>query len=270
MDELKDATGEAVQGEAPEGSYGVPDYVMVRVRAEDWNAAAHLLRRELEKPGAQSLSDARNIGCSAVLCSVLQQLRDFEPHHHHQLAVEINDLVTRLAPVLLNARGEMAQTPETRSRLANIVGFAAVNAAEDLPEDKAARLLDRGIGLMELSTSLTNETIAAKDFSFSANNLAMGYQIKARRQDAEGARQSLEHAIELMQRVIRADERLAHSLKVSERSVSRTMYLDHLNLGLVCNDLGNRTYSKKMISVNQRNLPSSIGARYLLSLVRAI
>jgi CHAT domain len=106
--------------------------------------------------------------------------------------------------------------------------------------------------LMELSTSLRDEALDSKGFSFSANNLAVGYQCKAARQDAEGARESLQHAVELIQRVIESDERLAESHNAYERSISRTKYIDLLNLGLVCRDLGDRTYSKMMISVKPK------------------
>lgn len=252
VEELKDAIVEGVPGNQSEGVDHVPEQVGIRIDAEDWNAAAPLLRHELERPGAHLLRDARSIRCAAVLCSVLQQLRDFEPHRRVQLAVEVNDLVGRLSPVLLDANGETAMSPEARSSLANIVGFAAVNAAGDLAGDPGTRLLNRGIDLMELSTSLLDEALDSKGFSFSANNLAVGYQFKARRQDDEGARESLQHAVELIQRVIKSDERLAESHNAYERSVSRTKYIDLLNLGLVCRDLGDRTYSRMMISVKPK------------------
>jgi hypothetical protein len=246
LEELEDAIEEAIRAEAEEEDYGIPKHVMWRIRAEDWNAAANLLRRELEKSAGGLQTGAKSIGCAAMLCSVLHQLRDFEPQHHNQLAVEVRGLVLRVAPILLDADSDLLR--DHRANMASTVGFAAISAVDDLTGEDATQLLACGINLMELSTSLRDEMLEPDHFSFAANNLALGYQSIAEKQDKAGAIDSLEQARDLLERVIRADERLALRKSVADRSVSRSMHIDLSNLGLVCRDLGDRTYSKKMIS----------------------
>ena len=131
---------------------------------------------------------------------------------------------------------------------ANNIGWAAVNLHANLAGEQSAELLDTGIELLELAIAARPAEQFPALYAISANNLALGYQSRASALDGEDQREAqveeLHRARTLMERVLELDEQQVRQGVPPERL---GLDLDHMNLGLIYQDLGDATYEGQWI-----------------------
>jgi len=246
----------------------IPVATMEALYGTDPAAALERLQADLAAMQAAGAPMSHQFTVASRLALLTTELGDQMPGRRLALAELVNELAHRYRALLHaapgqtthldqaanpdEAKGPDGDTPE--SSAANNIGWAAVNLHANLPDEQSAELLGAGIDLLELAVAARPADRFPVLHAISANNLALGYQSRAKALDDnshEAQIEELNRARMLMERVLELDEQQVRDGMPPERV---GIDLDHMNLGLICRDLGDATYEGQWI--HQKSMDS--------------
>ncbi len=247
----------------------VPVATMEALYGTDPAVALERLQADLAAMQAEGAPMSHQFTVAARLALMATDLADQVPGRRLELSELVSELTRRYREPLKAATGQTTHLDQStnpgevmgldgdapESAAANNIGWAAVDLHANLPDEQSAELLDAGIDLLELAVAARPADRFPVLHAISANNLALGYQSRAKALDGNGQGEAqieeLNRARMLMERVLELDEQQVHDGVPPERL---GIDLDHMNLGLICRDLGDATYEGQWI--HQKSMDS--------------
>ena len=234
----------------------VPAATMEALYGTDPAAAVERLQADLAAMQAEGAPLPDQFIVAGRLAVLANNLTDQMPGRRLALSELVAGLAARYREPLQAAVGHASHTDQAtyadgdsaEASAANNIGLAAVDLHADLAEERSARLLDAGIGLLELAIAARPAERFPALYAISANNLALGYRSRARALDGEDQREArieeLHRARTLMEQVLELDEQqVREGVPPGRLGID----LDHMNLGLICRDLSDATYEGQWI-----------------------
>ena len=234
----------------------VPAATMEALYGTEPAAALERLQADLAAMQAEGAPLPDQFVVAGRLAVLATNLADQMPGRRQALSELAGELADRYREPLQAAIGQASHpdqatysagdSPELSA--ANNLGWAAVNLHDNLAGEQSAGLLDAGIGLLELAVAARPAEQFPALYAISANNLALGYRSRASALDDQDQREAqieeLRRATTLMEGVLELDEQQVRKGVPPERL---GIDLDHVNLGLIYQDLADATYEGQWI-----------------------